>query len=64
MKAFKILTGFGDYQNYLVIADNMAQAERIFEAKYFPTSIKAIELLSNYVQIQDFDEQPKEARDE
>jgi len=60
MKAYKIYTGFGDYQNHLVIADNMAQAERIFEAKYWPTEIKEIELISNYVQIQKYDEQAKE----
>ena len=60
MKAFKICTGFGDYQNHLVIADNMAQAERIFNGKYWPTTIKSIELISDYVQIQNYDEQKKE----
>lgn len=59
MKAFRITTGFGDYQNHLVIADNMAEAERIFNGKYWPTTIKAIELYSNYVQIQKHDEQAK-----
>lgn len=59
MKAFRITTGFGDYQNHLVIADNMAEAERIFNGKYWPTVIKAIELYSNYVQVQKLDEQPK-----
>lgn len=59
MKAYKISTGFGDYQNHLVIADNMAEAERIFNGKYWPTTIKAIDLISEYVQIQKFDEQPK-----
>lgn len=59
MKAFRITTGFGDYQNYLVIADNMAESERVFNGKYWPTTIKSIELYSNYVQIQKFDEQAK-----
>ena len=59
MNAYKISTGYGDYLNYLVIADNMAEAERIFKAKYWPTTIKSIDLISEYVQIQNFDEQPK-----
>ena len=59
MKAYKISTGFSDYQNHLVIADNMAEAERIFNGKYWPTTIKSIDLISEYVQIQKFDEQPK-----
>jgi len=59
MKAFKITIGFGDCQNRLVIADNMAEAERIFNGKYWPTVINSIELYSNYVQIQKHDEQPK-----
>lgn len=61
MKAYRITTGFGDYQNHLVIADNMAEAERIFKGKYWPTTIKSIELYSEYVQIQKFDEQIKES---
>jgi len=60
MKAFRVLTGFGDYQNHLVIADSMAEAERIFRGKYWPTTIKAIELYSDYVQIQKYDEQERE----
>jgi len=59
MKAFRVSTGFGDYQNHLVIADSMAEAERIFGGKYH-TTIKAIELYSEYVQIQKYDEQKRE----
>jgi hypothetical protein len=59
MKAFRITTGYGDYQNHLVIADNMAEAERIFNGKYWPTTIISIELYSDYVQIQKHDEQAK-----
>ncbi len=60
MKVFKILTGFGDYQNHCVVAENMAEAERIFNSKYWPTTIIKIELWSNYVQIQKWDEQERE----
>jgi len=60
MKAFIVFTGFSDYQNHCVIAENMAEAERIFVAKYWPTTIKSIVLYSEYVQIQKWDEQPKE----
>lgn len=59
MKVYKIRTGFSDYQNHCVVADNMAEAERIFNAKYWPTAILSIELWSNYVQIQKYDEQAK-----
>jgi hypothetical protein len=59
MKAFRVTTGFNDYQNHLVIADTMAEAERIFNSKYWPTTILSIELYSNYVQIQTHDEQAK-----
>jgi len=60
MKVFKITTGFGDNQNNCVVADNMAEAERIFLGKYWPITIKSIELFSEYVQIQGHDEQKKE----
>ncbi len=60
MKVYKINTGFGDCQNHCVVADNMSEAERIFNGKYWPTTIKSIELYSEYVQIQKFDEQAKE----
>lgn len=59
MKVFKIKTGFGDYLNHCVVADNMAEAERIFNAKYWPTTIKSIDLYSEDVQIQKYDEQAK-----
>lgn len=62
MNVYKISTGFGDYQNHCVVADTMAEAERIFNAKYWPTTIKTIELWSEYVQIQQYDEQAKEAK--
>lgn len=42
-----------------VVADNMAEAERIFMAKYWPATIIEITLHSEYVQIQKHDEQPR-----
>lgn len=59
MNVYKINTGSGDYQNNCVVADNMAEAERIFNAKYWPVQILSIELWSSYVQIQKYDEQAK-----
>ena len=59
MKVFDIETGFNYSQNHSVVAENMAEAERIFLAKYRPTTIRSIRLHSEYVQIQKFDEQAK-----
>lgn len=57
MKVYKVYT----YScSYCVVADNMGEAERIFIAKYWPTSIEKIELLFERVQIQKYDEQAKE----
>jgi hypothetical protein len=61
MNVYDIEDGFNYSQVHSVVAENMAQAERIFEAKYWPTKVKAIKLHSEYVQIQGYDEQPKEA---
>lgn len=60
MKVYDIITPCTRVQNHCVVADNMAQAERIFKAKYWPTTIEAIELHSDYVQIQKYDEQGKD----
>lgn len=61
MKVYDIET-IGTYsQIHSVIAESMAEAERIFIAKYWPCHIKAIKLHSEYVQIQKWDEQPKAA---
>jgi hypothetical protein len=59
MKVYDIETGFSYSQKHSVVAENMAEAERIFLAKYWPTTIKSITLHSEYVQIQTYDEQPK-----
>lgn len=56
MNVYKIRTEFYDHLNYCVVAENMAEAERIFNAKYWPKNIKSIELFSEYVQIQKYDE--------
>jgi hypothetical protein len=60
MKVYNIKTTYCSYgQIHCVVAESMAEAERIFKAKYWPTEIEAIALHSNYVQIQQYDEQPK-----
>lgn len=61
MKVYKIKTCHVD-QTHCVVADSMGEAERIFKAKYWPVTIIDIELLSEYVQIQTHDEQPKEVK--
>ena len=61
MKVFDIEDGFIYTQTHSVVAENMAEAERIFLAKYGPTTIKAIKLHSKYVQIQGIDEQAKKS---
>ena len=60
MKVFDIQTGIGDWQIHSVVAENMAEAERIYKAKYRYTTIQHIILHSEYVQIQGVDEQAKE----
>jgi len=61
MKVFDIEDGFTYSKTHSVVAENMGEAERIFLAKYGPTTIKAIKLHSEYVQIQGIDEQVKES---
>ena len=60
MKIFVVKTVYSGDQTNCVVADNMSEAERIFNAKYWPTTIRSIELFSDYVQIQKYDEQAKE----
>lgn len=60
MKVYDINTGYTCGQTHSVVAENIAQAERIFLAKYWPTEIQEIRLHSEYVQVQGFDEQAKE----
>ena len=62
MKVYDIETGFNYSQNHCVVAESMAEAERIFLAKYWPITIKSIKLHSEYVQIQNYDEQAKEEK--
>ena len=61
MKVYKIKTCHVD-QNHCVVAKSIGEAERIFNAKYWPVTIESIELWSEYVQIQTHDEQPKEVK--
>jgi hypothetical protein len=59
MKVFDIETDFTYSQTHSVVAENIAEAERIFLGQYWPITIKAIRLHSEYVQIQGVDEQKK-----
>jgi len=58
MKAYTIKTG-RYYENHCVVADNMGEAERIFKGKYPYATIESIELYSEYVQVQGYDEQAR-----
>ena len=59
MNVYNITTTHNHSQTHCVIAENMAEAERVFLGKYWPTTIEKIELHSEYVQIQQFDEQKR-----
>jgi len=59
MKVYTIKTKYYSSEKHCVVAESMAEAERIFNGKYWPTSIKSIGLYSDYVQIQGYDEQNK-----
>jgi len=61
MKIYDIKTTGTYSQPHSVVADSMAEAERIYTAKYWPVEIKAIELHSEYVLIQKYDEQPNKS---
>lgn len=61
MNIYEIKASCGSSQRHCVVADNMAEAERIFKGKYWPITITEIKLYCEYVQIQKFDEQPREA---
>jgi len=56
MKVYDVNTFYvGD--THSVVADSMAEAERIFKAKYPYVDITVITLHSQYVQVQGLDEQ-------
>lgn len=56
MKVYKMMTGHDDYKNHCVVAESLADAERIFLVKHKGVTIKAVELYSEYVQIQGLEE--------
>lgn len=58
MKVYDIDPG---YQTHCVVAESMAEAERVFLKKYPYNTIKEIRLHSEYVQIQKYDEQAQKA---
>ena len=59
MKVFDIIEECFSSQTHSVVAENMAEAERIYHGKYPYNTIKEIKLHSEYVQIQKYDEQPE-----
>lgn len=59
MNVYDIEDGLSYSQTHCVVAEGMAEAERIFLAKYWPATIKSIRLHSEYVQIQKYDEQTR-----
>ncbi len=61
MNIYDIETAYSFSQTHCVVAENMAEAERVFTAKYWPTEIRSIRLHSAYVQIQKYDEQKKKS---
>jgi hypothetical protein len=59
MNVYDINTHCTYGQRHCVVAKNMAEAGRIFLAKYWPTTVDNITLHSECVQIQEYDEQAR-----
>lgn len=59
MKVYDIITAYTGSQTHSVVAKSMGEAERIFLAKYGPTTIQEIRLHATYVQVQTHDKQAK-----
>ena len=57
MKVYDIETRYTYSQPHSVVAESMADAARIYNAKYWPTEIKSIRLHSDYVLVQGIDEE-------
>ena len=56
MKVYDIEDGYSYCQTHSVVAESMAEAERIYKSKYKMNTIKSIKLHSEYVQVQKYDE--------
>ena len=52
MKVYDIETRYGDYQTHSVVAESMAQAERLYQKRYPGSPIYRITLHSEYVIVQ------------
>lgn len=52
MKVYDIKDGYNYSQTHSVVAENMAEAERIYLEKYKNVTIKEIKLHAEYVQVQ------------
>jgi hypothetical protein len=63
LKVYDVNDGFCYGQIHSVVAENMAQAERIYKIKYPYNIIRQITLHSEYVLVQGLDE-PQEADDD
>jgi hypothetical protein len=59
MNVYDIIDDHTSAQVHSVVAESIAEAERVFLGKYPRTTIKGIKLHSAYVQIQKHDEQRK-----
>jgi len=64
MKVFDVVTPCTYSQKHCVVAESMAEAEKIFNAKYWPTTILEIRLHSEYVEVQNAPQNIKEGASE
>jgi len=60
MKVFRVKTGFDDSQFHCVVAKSISEVERLWKTKY-DTDIRSIELISDYVIVQGYEDDCGEA---
>lgn len=53
MKAYKIVTPFNYSQTHIVVADDIGKAEEVFTERYGDVKIISIELIAEYVEVQE-----------
>ena len=63
MKVYDIHTHYTVSKIHSVVAESIAEAERIFSGKYRDITINSISLHSEYVQIQNYDEQANDVEE-
>jgi hypothetical protein len=49
MNVYEVTTAFSSRDRQMVVANSMAEAEKLFNDKYWPTEILEIKLISSYV---------------